>query len=703
MLVFSAAPNFEAPVDANGDNLYQVIVQVSDGAGGVDTQTLSITVNDVAEVPTGANQTLTLLEDGMHTFVIADFGFSDQDAGDSLAAVRIDTLPAAGSLTLAGVNVSAGQVVTAAELLAGDLQFRPAADANGAGYAALNFSVRDQSGLYDVTPNTLTFDVTAVNDAPTIVGPGDQTVNEDTTTGPLAITIGDVESASGSLLVSATSSDQSLIPNANLILGGSGANRTLTFMPAADAFGGPVTIQLAVSDGTTTTFTTFQVTVNSVNDVPQLTFPALGGVEDTPLTFSGSNAIVVTDADGPASVVTVSFAFDHGALTLASTTGLAFVTGDGAADAAVTFTGTVTDINAALNGAVFTPAADFFGPVQVTFQVQDAVGAVSGGNAAIVLTAVNDAPVAVAESFEVFSGDTLLVAAPGLLANDFDVDSTALTTFLVQAPRNGSFLFNADGSFNYRPTGSFFGSDSFSYRVTDGSLTSAPIVVQIEVKPFGGGGSDGGSSGGYTPAPPTPPPAPTDSDSDTDSHSNPNTPTTAAVAPPEPELRPRQSAATRAASGDAEGGVSSKVLAAATEMVAESAALVVGPPPAGPVTRAHGAGRHELAAEDRHKSAADLDWSQLTETEVLDSLLNTLKEELKSEQEVRDLVATTAAASTAALTAGYALWALKSGHLLASLLAGMPAWRQFDPLPVVERFGKFDEDDESLVDIASRK
>jgi hypothetical protein len=47
-LSFVAAPDFEAPADADADNVYQVTVQVSDGNGGFDTQTLSVTVSDVS-------------------------------------------------------------------------------------------------------------------------------------------------------------------------------------------------------------------------------------------------------------------------------------------------------------------------------------------------------------------------------------------------------------------------------------------------------------------------------------------------------------------------------------------------------------------------------------------------------------------------------------------------------------------------------
>ena len=48
-LSFVTAPNFELPTDAGGNNVYDVIVQVSDGHGGIDTQAIAVTVTDVFE------------------------------------------------------------------------------------------------------------------------------------------------------------------------------------------------------------------------------------------------------------------------------------------------------------------------------------------------------------------------------------------------------------------------------------------------------------------------------------------------------------------------------------------------------------------------------------------------------------------------------------------------------------------------------
>ena len=142
--------------------------------------TLTMNIAAVNDAPTAANATLNGTEDTDYTFATADFGFSDVDAGDTLSAVRIDTqtLPSGASLKLSGTSVTNGQIIPAASIP--NLVFSPAANANGAGYASFTFSVRDTGGpAFDAVPNTITFNVTAVNDRPVIDLDGDDTEDID--------------------------------------------------------------------------------------------------------------------------------------------------------------------------------------------------------------------------------------------------------------------------------------------------------------------------------------------------------------------------------------------------------------------------------------------------------------------------------------------------------------------------------------------
>lgn len=102
---------------------------------------------------------------------------------------------------------------------------------------------------------------------PTIDPIADVTVPEDTVVGPIAVHVGDVETDPGALTVTATSSNTALVPDTAIELGGSGADRTITLTPAANATGS-TTITVTVADGTFTTTDTFVVTVTPVNDTP---------------------------------------------------------------------------------------------------------------------------------------------------------------------------------------------------------------------------------------------------------------------------------------------------------------------------------------------------------------------------------------------------------------------------------------------------
>ncbi len=94
------------------------------------------------------------------------------------------------------------------------------------------------------------------------------------------------------------------------------------------------------------------------------------------------------------------------------------------------------------------------------------------------VTAVNDAPVAVNDTATTAEDTAVTVA---VRANDFDVDSTTLTTILVAGPQHGSAVLNADGSFTYTPALNFNGADSFTYKVNDGALDSNVATVSITI------------------------------------------------------------------------------------------------------------------------------------------------------------------------------------------------------------------------------
>ena len=84
----------------------------------------------------------------------------------------------------------------------------------------------DGDGRHRDRDRQLRADGDAVNDLPTISDVADQTTSEDTATGALAFTVGDIETAAAGLTVTATSDNLTLVPLANIVLGGAGASRT---------------------------------------------------------------------------------------------------------------------------------------------------------------------------------------------------------------------------------------------------------------------------------------------------------------------------------------------------------------------------------------------------------------------------------------------------------------------------------------------
>jgi hypothetical protein len=101
----------------------------------------------------------------------------------------------------------------------------------------------------------------AVNAAPSITAPADQAIAMNGTTGPLAVTISDAETAAADLVLTATSSNTALVDTAEITLGGADGARTITVAPK-NGQTGTTTITLTVDDGTTTTDATFDVTVS---------------------------------------------------------------------------------------------------------------------------------------------------------------------------------------------------------------------------------------------------------------------------------------------------------------------------------------------------------------------------------------------------------------------------------------------------------
>lgn len=133
-------------------------------------------------------------------------------------------------------------------------------------------------------------------------------------------------------------------------------------------------------------------------------------------------------------------------------------------------------------GGAFTyvPNPGFAGQDSFTYVAND--GASDSNIATVTINVINDAPVAVADSYTTTRNTLLTVPGPGMLANDTDPNNDALTTAIrVTNPSHGGLDFYPNGAFAYLPNPGFTGTDSFTYKTNDGSLDSNVTTVSINV------------------------------------------------------------------------------------------------------------------------------------------------------------------------------------------------------------------------------
>jgi VCBS repeat-containing protein len=435
---------------------------ITDGNGGNDTATVTITINGVNDPPVVSNFAKTGPEDTDVTFAATDFinNFTDPDL-DILVQVQVKSLPTNGTLKLNTTPVALNQEILAVNL--DSLVFTPDPNWNGSTSFTWNASDGQTYALLDAT---VSITIDNLNDPPTISNITNQSTNEDTTTSPIGFTINDLETPPEFLSLLKASSNTTLTPASSIVFGGSGTNRTVTITPAADLVGSS-TITVTVSDGTLTAFDTFTLTVNPVNDPPSFT----KGADQT-----------LNEDPGPIIVSNWATAILPGPADEAGQTLIFLVTNDNPS-----LFSTAPAINSA-GTLTFTPAANANGVANVTVTLKDSGGTANGGNDTsapqtftITVNPANDAPVALSDPYSVKSGDPLNVDAPGVLDNDEDVDGDSITAQIVSQPSNGTVDLKPDGSFSYNPDSGFTGVDIFTYQAYDGALYSDVTDVEIDV------------------------------------------------------------------------------------------------------------------------------------------------------------------------------------------------------------------------------
>ncbi|MEJ7647379.1 MAG: tandem-95 repeat protein [Chryseolinea sp.] len=516
---------------ANQTGSATITITVSDGSLSA-TETLTVTVQPVNDTPTITAIANQSTNEDVATGVIA-FTIGDVETDPSLLVVtglsNNTTLVPTADIAFSGSGTSRTVLVT------------PAANESG----TVTISVRVNDGTVTATRNFQVV-VTAVNDAPSISAISAQTITEDSPTGPINFTIGDVETAAGLLTLTRSSSNTTLVPIANVVLGGSGSARTVSITPANNQTGTSL-ISITVDDGTTTTTLDFDLTVTGVDDAP--TISAISNRTTNEDVSTGDISFTINDPEKASSDLTVSATSDNLTLIPAANvvlggvnntrtinitpalnqTGSAVITlvvSDGLNSTPWSFTVNVTPVNDlpqitgqqaisineaqpvslslsqltvfdpdnipseltlfvtggtnyAITGlSTITPAPAFSGTLSVNVLIGDGSG-FNPGVVTVTVLSTNDVPV-------ITSADPLTVNEDQVLSlaldnfNVTDADSNYPADFTLSVLSGTNYTFSGT---TITPTPNYNGAISVNVKVNDGSVDSAPFAAIVTVNP----------------------------------------------------------------------------------------------------------------------------------------------------------------------------------------------------------------------------
>ncbi|MBI5965682.1 MAG: tandem-95 repeat protein [Chloroflexi bacterium] len=394
---------------------------VSDGNGGTDTATVFVVIGAVNDPPTAGNDAYVTDEDTPLNISAPGLLANDGDPdGDAITAVLVNTTQH-GSLAL---NPD------------GSFTYTPDANYNGSD----SFTYKANDGSLDSSEATVTITINPVNDAPVANGTS-VNVDEDAFVG-ITLTGSDVDGDTLSFNVVTAPANGAL----------SGTAPDLTYTPNAN-FNGTDSFTFEVSDGFLSGQAQINITVNPINDAPVAAIDAYETNENSELNVAAPG-VLANDADIDGDILTAILVDNvlHGTLTFNP---------DGS--------------------FIYMPAANYSGEDTFTYKAND--GTVDGNTVAVTIKVnlVNFAPSAFNDAYATDEDTTLIVSPAGVLINDTDPDGDTLTAIKLTDPLFGALIFNADGSFTYTPAPNWYGSDSFTYKATDGLAESNIAEVTITV------------------------------------------------------------------------------------------------------------------------------------------------------------------------------------------------------------------------------
>ncbi len=421
-----------------------VTLTVSDGSLSASTS-FELTVNAPLTAPTLSDLTNRVINAGAST-------------GPISFTIGHATTPVS-SLVVTGTSSNTVLVPVTALVFGGadaqrTLTVTPAAGQTGT--ATITVVVND--GALS-TSDSFVLTVNALNTAPTITSLANLSINANTSSGGLAFTVGDTGTAAGSLLVSGSSSNPTLLPNANIVFGGSGATRVVLLTPAPNQ-AGTTTVTLTVSDGTLSTTTQFTLTVIAVN-----TAPTIGDLLNRSIptnTTTGAFPLTVSDLESPATTLTVTAVSSNPVLLPLSN---------------VVFGG-----SGASRTLTVTPAANQTGSSTVTVTVSDGSLTSSTSFVLTVATAnrtptISDLPNRSIDANGSTGAMPFTVADQETPAGSLTVTATSSNPALVPVSAIALTEMGGNRSVTITPSANQTGSSTITLTVSDGVLTDATSFV----------------------------------------------------------------------------------------------------------------------------------------------------------------------------------------------------------------------------------
>ena len=472
--------------NGNGNSYGNFTFKVNDGT--VDSESGAVTVNVTAvnDAPTiSSNPSITTNEDVQYTYSLSNFNYADDD-NDAISLVKITGLESTGILYLdadnddtydSGEDITDEQEVTASNISNGHLRFSPISNENGSSYTTFTFKVSDGT-VYSSSGGTMTINVTAVDDAPTVANEiSNVTVDEDAnnTTIDLSSVFTDVDNNDNNISKAITGNS----PSGKVTTSISGNSLTLDYEENKN---GAVTITVTGTSNGLTVTEAFAVTINAVNDKPSASSQTVTVNEDTEVTIT----LAGSDVDLAYKVSTLP------------SNGTLYQTSDGSTKgSAISSTGTtVSDGNYRL---IYVSATNGNGNGHGNFGFIVNDGTVDSDAATITVnvTAVNDAPTATAQTVSVNEDTEVTITISGS-----DSDGDNLTYKISSLPSNGTLYQTSDGStkgsaisstpatvsdnnrrliYISATNGNGNGHGNFGFKVNDGTTDSDEATVTINV------------------------------------------------------------------------------------------------------------------------------------------------------------------------------------------------------------------------------